>query len=85
MADTYTIKTAQQKFSALVQEVADHPVTITNQGKAVAVVISIDRMEAIAETMEILADPKAMTAIRAHREGRGVYHDVSVLDELDSL
>ena len=82
MADSYNIKTAQQKFSALVQEVADHPVTITKQGKAVAVVMSIDRMEAIAETMEILADPAAMAAIRAHREGRGVYHDVSKLDEL---
>jgi hypothetical protein len=39
-------------------------------------------MEAIAETMEILADPKAMTAIRAHREGHGVYRDVAELDEL---
>jgi hypothetical protein len=39
-------------------------------------------MEAIAETMEVLADPQAMAAIRAHREGRGVYHDVAKLDEL---
>ncbi len=82
VADTYTVKTAQQKFSAVVQEAAEHPVTITKQGKAVAVILSIDRMEAIAETMEILADPSAMAAIRAHREGRGVYHDVGKLDEL---
>lgn len=82
MADSYTIKTAQQKLSALVQEAADHPVTITKQGRAVAVLISIERMEAIAETMEILADPKAMSAIRKHREGRGVYHNVSALDAL---
>jgi prevent-host-death family protein len=82
VADTYTIKTAQQKFSAVVQEAADHPVTITKQGKAVAVMMSIERMEAIAETMELLADPKGMAAIRAHREGRGVYHDVSELDDL---
>lgn len=82
VADIYTIKTAQQKFSSVVQEAADHPVTITKQGKAVAVIMSIDRMEAIAETMEILADAKAMAAIRAHREGRGKYHDVARLDEL---
>ena len=80
LADTYTIKTAQQRFSAIVQEVADHPVTITKQGKAVAVMISMDRMEAIAETMEILADPKAMEVIRNHREGRAVYHGLAVLD-----
>jgi prevent-host-death family protein len=82
MADSYTIKNAQQKFSAVVQEAADHPVTITKQGKAVAVLISIERMEAIAETMEVLADPKAMSAIRKHREGCAKYHDVAVLDEL---
>ena len=67
MADSYTIKDARQKFSAVVQEAADHPVTITNEGRAVAVVMSIERLEAIAETMELLADPKAMAAIRKHR------------------
>ena len=82
MADTYTIKSAQQKFSALVAEAADHPVTITKQGRAVAVLISIERMEAIGETMELLVDPHAMSAIRKHREGAAVYHDVSALDEL---
>jgi prevent-host-death family protein len=82
MADTYTIKTAQQRFSSLVQEAEDHPVTITRQGRAVAVIISIERMEAIAETMEVLADPKAMAAIRRHREGKAAYQPVSALDEL---
>ncbi len=63
MADSYTIKTAQQNLSSVVQEAADHPMTITNHGKAVAVMISMERME-------VLADPKAMAAIRKHREGR---------------
>jgi prevent-host-death family protein len=82
MPDTYSIKSAQQRFSALVDEVADHPVTITKQGRAVAVLISIERMEAIAETMEILAEPKAMAAIRKHRKGKAHYHELSALDEL---
>ena len=82
MSDTYTIKTAQQKFSAVITECEDHPVTITKQGKAVAVLVSMDRMEAIAETMELLADPKAMEAIRKHREGQAVYHDLAALDSL---
>lgn len=82
MPDTYTIKTAQQKFSAVVQEALDHPVTITKQGKAVVVMMSVERLEAIAETMEILADSKAMAAIRKHREGGGVYLDVAALDDL---
>ena len=82
MADSYTIKTAQQRFSSVVQEAADHPVTITKQGRAVAVMMSIERMEAIAETMEVLADPKAMSAIRRHREGKATHHPVSALDDL---
>ena len=32
--------------------------------------------------MEVLADPKAMAAIRKHREGKALYHDLSVLDTL---
>jgi prevent-host-death family protein len=80
MSDSYTIKTAQQRFSALVEEAVDHPVTITKQGRAVAVLISMERMEAIGETMELLADPKAMSAIRKHRADKAIYHDVSVLD-----
>jgi len=82
MSDSYTIKTAQQNFSSVVQEAADRPVTISNHGKAVAVMMSIERMEAIAETKEMLADPKAMAAILKHREGRAVYHDLSALDTL---
>ncbi|MBG7607301.1 MAG: type II toxin-antitoxin system prevent-host-death family antitoxin [Verrucomicrobia bacterium] len=82
MADSYTIKTAQQKFSAVVEEAADHPVTITKQGRAVAVLVSIERMESIAETMELLADRKAMAAIRKHRSGKAAYHDLSALDAI---
>jgi uncharacterized ferredoxin-like protein len=48
----------------------------------VAVLISMERMEAIAETMELLADPKAMSAIRKHRSGKANYHDLSALDSL---
>jgi prevent-host-death family protein len=82
LSDSYAIKTAQQDFSSVVQEAADHPVTITNHGKAVAVIMSIERMEALAETMKVLADPKAMAAIQKHREGRAAYRDLSDLESL---
>ena len=82
MPASYTIQTAQQNLSAIVDEVADHPVTITKQGRAVAVLISMERMEAIAETMELLTDPKAISAIRKHRSGKANYHDLSSLDSV---
>jgi hypothetical protein len=43
---------------------------------------SAERMEAIAETLEIMADPKAMQAIGRARRGQGIYYPVTVLDEL---
>jgi hypothetical protein len=48
----------------------------------VAVLVSIKRMEAIGETMELLADPTAMSAIRKHRAGSAQYQDASALDEI---
>ena len=80
MSSTYTIKSAQQKLSALIREAEDHPVTLTRQGSAVAVLMSMERMEAIAETMEILADPKAMQAIRKYESGSAELHDLDALD-----
>lgn len=80
MSSSYTIKSAQRSLSALVRESESHPVTLTRQGKAVAVVVSVERMEAIAETMEVLADPAAMTALRKYREGKAVFHDLDAIE-----
>lgn len=60
---------------------ADHPVTIMKQGRAVALMVSIKSMEIIGETMELLADPKVIFAIRKHREGNAKHNDVSIVDE----
>jgi hypothetical protein len=40
-------------------------------------------MEAIVETLEIMADPEAMKALRRAREGEGKYYPVAALDEPD--
>ncbi len=82
MAASYTIKTAQRSLSALVRESELHPVTLTRQGKAVAVVMSMERMEAIAETMEVLADAGAMDALRKYSSGQAIIHGIDALDEV---
>lgn len=38
-------------------------------------------MEAMLETLDILADPDAMRAIRNHEAGRARFKDVKCLDE----
>lgn len=63
---TLPLTEARKELSKIVDEVStvhEH-VTITRQGKPAAVVMSSDEFESWQETLEILADPKAMAAIR---------------------
>ena len=53
---------------------------IKRRDETVAYVLSRERMEALAETLEILANPEAMRAIERDRAGKGRYVD---LDDLD--
>ena len=81
MATTYSITEAQAKFPALVREAAEHPVVITRRDKVVGYLLSPERFEALLETMEILANPKAMKAIRDYEAGKTKFHPLSVLDK----
>ena len=81
MANTYSITEAQAKFPSVVREAAEHPVVITRRDKVVGYLLSPERFEAILETMEVLANPEAMKAIRDAEEGKTKYHPLSILDE----
>jgi len=81
MTSTYSITEAQANFPAIVRASQDHPVTITRRDEVVGYLISPERMEAIIESMEILANPKAMRAIRDYESGRTQFSSISVLDQ----
>lgn len=70
MNSTYSITQAQAKLPGLVREAQAAPVLITRHDQTVAYLVSKPRMDAIAETLELLANPDAMKAIRASRKGR---------------
>ncbi len=55
--------------------------TITRHQKPVAYVLSPARLNELLETMEILADPKAMRAIRDAEAGRGKVYSAKDLPE----
>lgn len=55
-------------------------VTVCRNGRVVGFVVSRDRMEAILETLDVLADPDAMKSIRGHQAGKIRFKDVSCLD-----
>lgn len=58
------------RLSELVGEVRTNQerVTITRKGRPVAVLLSIDELETIEETIEILSNPSALPSIEAARE-----------------
>ncbi len=56
-------------------------IPIARHGRTVAFLVSLERMEAIIESLELMGNPKAMRAIRAYEAGKATMKDVSCLDE----
>lgn len=70
MKTTYSITLAQRNFPGLVKETASgEAVAITRHDETVAYVVSAEQMEAMVETMEVLADENAMRSIRDYERG----------------
>ena len=81
MPSTYSVSEAQAKLPALLKKAQNDLIAIAKRDKTVAYLVSAGRMEAIAETLEIMADPKAVKAISRARKGQGKYYPLTVLDE----
>ncbi len=79
MKTTFDIAEAQARLPKLVR--FKQTVSLRKNNETVAFLVPRDRMEALLETMEILANPEAMRAIRRDRSGKGKYLPLSVLDE----
>jgi len=78
---TYSIAEAQAKLPKMVREAVDNPIVITRHDKVVGYLLSPERMEGMLETLELLANPRAMREIRRARRGRSRYHTLASLDE----
>ncbi len=86
MSRTLPLSEAKAKLSEVVDEVdrTHERVTVTRNGRPIAVVVSTDDLEAMEETLAILSDPAMMRSIAEGRDAveRG---DVSTADDLDAL
>lgn len=81
MKATYSITSAQANLPKVVREAARGLITITKRNEAVAYIVSKERLETIFETLEIMANPKAMEALRKDRRGKTKYYPLESLDE----
>jgi hypothetical protein len=79
MKEPYTIATGRAAFWKLCRKKKTTP--ITQRGQVVAFVVPRERMMALLEQMEILANPAAMAAIRRAKAGKAKDHPLSALDE----
>jgi len=82
MKTVYNVKEAQQGLSRIISLAESGRIaTITRHDKTVAYVLGAKQLTGLLETMEILADPKAMQAIREAREGKGTYLSLAELPD----
>ena len=86
MSRTLPLSEVKAKLSEVVDEVVttQERVTVTRNGRPVAVVLSTDDLEAIEETLAILSDPAAMREIQ---QGRAAIAsgDVVTKDDIETL
>jgi prevent-host-death family protein len=69
MSRTLPLSEVKAKLSEVIDEVVttQERITVTRNGRPVAVVLSTDDLEAIEETLAILSDPAAMREIQQGR------------------
>jgi prevent-host-death family protein len=86
MAKVLPLSEIKARFSEVIDDVAatHERVTVTRNGRPVAVIVSSDDLEEMEETLSILSDPSALRAIE---EGRAAIAagDVSTKVEIEAL
>ena len=79
---TYSISEAQSALPRLVREAQEGElVAIARRDETVAYRVSREHLEAIVETLELLANPRARKALADHKAGRTQFLPLSALDE----
>ncbi len=82
MKSTMSISQLNRNGSEAVRSARRHgQMAITDHGQTVAFLLSAEKVEAILETLEVMADPDAMKAIRDYRGGRLKLKDVNCLED----
>ncbi len=86
MSKTLPLSEVKAKLSEVVDEIVttQERVTVTRNGRPVAVVLSPDDLEAIEETLAILSDPAAMQEIQQGRAAIAT-GDVVTKDDIEAL
>ncbi|MGH8923497.1 MAG: type II toxin-antitoxin system Phd/YefM family antitoxin [Acidimicrobiia bacterium] len=82
MPKVLPLSEVKAKLSEIVDKVfnTQERVTVTGNGRPVAVLVSVDDLDAIEETMAILSDPRVMKELR---EGQAALAAGDYVDEVE--
>lgn len=70
MATTYSIAKGQAQFPRLVKQSQGAIISIERRGQVEAYLVGRERMEAIAETIELLTNPAFLAQLKKYRAGK---------------
>jgi len=86
MTKVLPLSEVKARLSEVVDDIAatHERVTVTRNGRPVAVLLSTDDLEAIEETLAILSDPAAMRQLEAGRAAIAA-GDIATEDEIEVL
>lgn len=79
MKTTYSVTEGQAQFPRLVKQAKDRLVAIERHGRVEAFLIDRERLEAMAETMELLANPEFMATLQKYEAGKLKLHPADAL------
>lgn len=84
MTETMSLAAAKARFSELVDRVERQQdrVIVTRNGKPAAVVISLEDLESLEETLAVMSDPAAMAQIQESQSATAAGDAGVSLDEL---
>ena len=82
MKSTVSISEGKNNFPALIRDAeSGRVVTVTRHDAPVACVMSYERMAAVAETLELMANPELVQPISDHKAGRTVFGELDDIPE----
>jgi antitoxin YefM len=86
MSQILPLSEVKARFSEIVEVVSSthERVTVTRNGRPTVVVVSVDDLEAVEETLALLSDPEAMRAIEEGRTAIAA-SDFVTLEDLEAL
>jgi PHD/YefM family antitoxin component YafN of YafNO toxin-antitoxin module len=79
MVRTYSVRQAQAQLPRLLR--SRETITICRRDEPISYLVPRERWEAIAETLDLLGNPKAMKVLRAAKAGKLKYRALDLDDE----